>query len=148
MGKLVGTIAITGLPPHRGLMVSLCFYRVDSADTPAPYGGDPPTEAATDCQQIAKQVDLNTEVTATVYELPFEVERPVGFYYLQVRAILFRFEGSKMLAQVEPYFYARRPVAIADEPLGHITLPVPWPGVPANELHHAGTIKPRSKGKA
>jgi hypothetical protein len=60
MGKLAGTVSITGLPPHRGLMVSVCFYRVESAQSPAPHGGDPPAEAATDCEQIYKRVDLDT----------------------------------------------------------------------------------------
>ena len=37
MPTLDGTIAIAGLPPHRGLIVSLCFYRVEVADAPAPH---------------------------------------------------------------------------------------------------------------
>ena len=38
MARVEGTIAVTGLPPYRGLIFSLCFYRVDLADAPAPYG--------------------------------------------------------------------------------------------------------------
>ena len=86
MGRLDGTVSITGLPPHRGLIVSVCFYRVGSAEAPAPYAGDPPAEAATDCHQVANQVDLAAESLQPAYELPFRVDRPPGFYYLQVRA--------------------------------------------------------------
>jgi hypothetical protein len=42
MATLEGTIAVAGLPPHRGLIVNLCFFPVGAADAPAPYGGDPP----------------------------------------------------------------------------------------------------------
>ena len=61
MAKLEGMVAVDGLPPHRGLIVNLCFFPVGSADAPAPYGGDPPGEAVTDSHEVAKQVDLNTE---------------------------------------------------------------------------------------
>jgi hypothetical protein len=36
MAKLEGAIAIAGLPPHRGLIVNLCFFSVGAADAPAP----------------------------------------------------------------------------------------------------------------
>lgn len=145
MGKLEGTIAVTGLPPHRGLIVNLCFYRVDTADAPAPHGGDPPAEAATDCHEVAKQVDLHTETTKTAIELPFAIERPVGFYYLQVRAILFRVQAGKVVAQAEQFFYSRRPLPIIEGSQDRITLPVAWPGEPLDELHHYGTVHPKSK---
>src|SRR5581483_138349 len=61
MAKLEGTIAVAGLPPHRGLIVNLCFYRVEAPDAPAPYDGDPPAEAATDCHEVLKEVDLNAD---------------------------------------------------------------------------------------
>src|SRR3954467_814124 len=101
MAKLDGTIAVSGLPPHRGMIVSLCFYRVDVADAPAPYGGDPPAEAATDCHEVVNHVDLNTESSQGDYELPFRIPRPAGFYYLQVRSILFRANAGKVVAQAE-----------------------------------------------
>ncbi len=61
MAKLEGTIAVTGLPPHRGLIVSLCCFPVKSVDAPAPYSGDPPAKAVTDSHEVAKQLDLHTE---------------------------------------------------------------------------------------
>ena len=40
MAKLEGTIVVDGLRPHRGLIVSLCFYRVSRR----------PHEAGGECQ--------------------------------------------------------------------------------------------------
>jgi hypothetical protein len=144
MAKLEGTIAVTGLPPHRGLIVNLCFFPVRAADAPAPYGGDPPAEAVTDCHDVAKQVDLNTESSESGYNLPFAVERPAGYYYLQVRAILFRTQADKVFAQAEQFFFARRPLPLTDEPIGRITLPVQWPQIPLEALGTYGVVEPRS----
>jgi hypothetical protein len=117
MARLEGTIAVAGLPPHRGLIVNLCFFKVGAADAPAPYGGDPPAEAVTDSHEVAKQVDLHTESSQSGYDLPFAVERPAGYYYLQVRAILFRTQAGKVFAQVEQFFFARQPARqISDLP--------------------------------
>ena len=44
MGTLEGKITVSELPPHRGLIVSLCLYRVESASAVAPYNGAPPAE--------------------------------------------------------------------------------------------------------
>jgi hypothetical protein len=110
VAKLEGTIAVAGLPPHRGLIVNLCFFPVSTAAAPAPYGGDPPAEAVIDSHEVAKQVDLNTESSQSSYDLPFAVERPAGYYYLQVRAILFRAQEGKVFAQAEQFFFARRPL--------------------------------------
>jgi hypothetical protein len=145
MAKLDGTIALAGLPPHRGLIVSLCFYRVEAADAPDPYGGDPPAEAATDCHEIAKQVDLNAESSQAAYDLPFGIERPAGFYYLQVRAILFRTQAGKVFAQAEQFFFGRRPVHVGSEAEGKLTLPISWPTQALEELHSYGTVSPQGK---
>jgi hypothetical protein len=123
MAKLEGTIAVAGLPPHRGLIVNLCFFPVTAGDAPAPYGGDPPAEAVTDCHQVVEQVDLNAESSQPRYDLPLAVERPAGYYYLQVRAILFRTQAGKVFAQAEQFFFARRPLLLTEEPIGRITRP-------------------------
>jgi hypothetical protein len=148
MGRLDGTVSISGLPPHRGLILNLCFYRVPAADAPAPYAGDPPAEAATDCHEVYKQVDLHTETDRSAYDLPFGVERPPGYYYLQVRAILFRTQGDKVFAQAEQFFYSRRPVEVPQAVDGRLTLPVSWPAQSLEELHHYFTVHPRTKGGA
>jgi hypothetical protein len=143
VAKLEGTIAVAGLPPHRGLVVSLCFFPVGAADAPAPYGGDPPAEAVTDSHEVAKQVGLHTESLQSAYGLPFVVERPAGFYYLQVRAILFRIQAGKVFAQAEQFFFARRPLPLTEESLGQVTLPVQWPRIPLEELGIYGVVDPR-----
>lgn len=143
MAKLEGTIALTGLPPHRGLIVNLCFFPVGGSDAPAPYGGDPPGEAVTDSHEVAKQVDLHTESSQPGYDMPFVVERPAGFYYLQVRVILFRTQADKVFAQAEQFFFAKRPLSLTKEPLGHVTLPVQWPQIPLDELGTYGVVEPR-----
>src|SRR5262245_59316383 len=148
MSTLDGTLSLSGLPPHRGLILKLCFYSVPSADAPAPYAGNPPAEAATDCHEFYNQVDLHTELTQSAYELPFHIERPPGYYYLQVRAILFRNQGGKVFAHAEQFFYSRRPVAIPQAVEGHLTLPVSWPTESLDELHHHGTVHPRPSGGA
>ena len=145
MARVEGTIAVTGLPPHRGLIVSLCFYRVEAADAPPPYDGDPPAEAATDYHEVVNQVDLDTESSHPAKDLPFSIERLAGFYYLQVRAILFRIQSGKVFAQAEQFFFARRPVQIDTEPKFKITLPVSWPTQALEEMHHYGTVSPQNK---
>ena len=144
MAKLEGTLSVGGLPLHRGLIVSLCFFRVAAATDPAPYGGDPPGEAVTDSHEVFKHVDLNAESSRSAYDLPFAVERPAGFYYLQVRAILFRTQAGKVFAQAEQFFFARRPLPLTDEPLGQVALPVQWPQIPLEELGTYGVVEPRT----
>src|SRR5688572_28898113 len=76
LARLEGTISITGLPPHRGLIVNLCFFSVASADAPAPHHGDPPGEVVTDCDKVFEQVDLERESRETKFEHHFGVKRP------------------------------------------------------------------------
>lgn len=144
MATLEGTIEISGLPSHRGLIVSLCFFRVGAGTDPAPHGGDPPAEAVTDCHEVFKQVDLNAEALPVAYNLPFTIERTIGFYYLQVRALLFRIQADKVFAQAEQFFFGRRPLPLTEEPIGHVTLPLEWPRTPLEELGSYGVVEPGS----
>jgi hypothetical protein len=84
-----------------------------------------------DCQQVAHQVYPEPESRQTAYELPFSIERPAGFYYLEVRAFLFRGERGSAFAQAELVFYSRRPVEIPQQIEGRLTLPVSWPTYPS-----------------
>ncbi len=142
MARLEGTIQITGLPPHRGLMVDLGFFAVASADTPAPHNGDPPAEAVTDCERLFEQVDLEKESPKSTFEHNFAVERRAGFYFVQLRVILFRVQDGKAFAQAEQFFFGRRPLHIAPEPEGNVILPVVWP-TPLSELSRYGTLSPQ-----
>ena len=145
MAKLNGTVAIAALPPHRGLIVSLCLFAVANAEDPAPYNGDPPPDASTDCEVLFEKVDLNEESRESTFQTRFSVERLPGYYYLQVRAILFREKDGKFFAQVEPFFFAQRPVRIAAGEESHITIPVSWPSIPVEELQSYGKVSPQRK---
>ena len=145
MAKLNGTVAIVALPPYRGLIVSLCLFSVANSEDPAPYNADPPPDASTDCEVVFEKVDLNEESRESTFETHFRVERLPGYYYLQVRVILFREKDGKVFAQVEPFFFARRPVRIAAGEESHITLPVSWPPVPLEELQSYGKVSPQRK---
>src|SRR5205807_1493132 len=99
MARMKGTISITGLPPHRGLIVNLCFFAVAGPDVPAPYNGDPPAKAATDCDKVFEQVDLDKESQETAFQHDFDIERSPGYYYVQLRVILFQNRDGKVFAQ-------------------------------------------------
>ena len=72
-------------------------------------------------------------------EQEFEVERSEGFYYLQVRVMLFRAQAGKTFAQAEQFFFVRRFLSV---PCDRVTLPVVWPDIPLNDLQHHGTVRP------
>jgi len=148
MGKLDGTISITGLPPHRGLIVNVCLFEVGGLDAPAPHDGDPPPEAVADTHKVVEDVHLHEESQRPTFEQTFHIDHRPGFYYVQVRVILFRNHKGSMLAQAEQFFFARRPVQIAAEPAGQITFPVSWPTKSLEELHKYGTIRPQSNDRA
>ncbi|HVS35282.1 MAG TPA: hypothetical protein VMS17_06840 [Gemmataceae bacterium] len=145
MAKWEGAILITGLPPHRGLIINLCFFAVAKPDSPPPHNGDPPAEAATNCDKVFEQVDLDMESRETTFEHHFGIERSPGYYYVQLRVILFRAREGKVFAQAEQFFFARRPLLIGAELEGNVTLPVSWPTEPLEELHHYGTVSPQMK---
>jgi hypothetical protein len=147
MATLQGTVALSGLPPHRGLILSLNLFPVQAADSPAPYGGDPPPEVEGDLMQVCENVDLHRESHESAVEQPFCIERPAGFYFVQVRAILVRTEDTKVFAQVEQFFFGRRPVEVANEPEGRVTFPVSWPEQSLDELQDYGTVRPQPPNK-
>jgi hypothetical protein len=139
MAKLEGTIALGGLPTHRGLVVHLCFFPVGTADAPAPPISDPLGWA--DHHEVAKLVYPHTESSQSVYNLPFTIERPGGFYYLQVHASLLRDHAGKLCAQVEQFIFGgdSGPLALID---GRMTMPLLWPATPLDELDTWGVIEP------
>ena len=145
MAWLQGTISMTGLPPNRGMIIHICFFSVPDADTPPPHDGDPPAEAATDCDKVFERFDPNQESHETVFTLDLTVERPLGYYYVQVRVILFRSRNGEMIAQAEQFFFGGGPIQIAHVPEGRVTFPLSWPTIPLEALQHYGTIRPESK---
>ena len=139
MGNVVGKVVVTNLPPRRGVIVSLAFFRVPDAGSPAPHGGEPTSEQVTDEAQLLNDVHLEREKTDASVEQEFDVDRPAGFYYLQVRVILFRAQAGKTFAQAEQFFFGKRPLPV---PCEGVTLPVAWPDLPLDDLHHHGTVRP------
>jgi hypothetical protein len=145
MPTLEGTILITGLPPNSGINISLCFFAVDDIISTPPYGGDPPTEAATDCEKIVHQVDLDRESNDASFAHSFAVERPVGYYYLQVRVLLFRTTRQGMvLAHAEQFFFANRPIPITQSQEDQLSLPISWPNDQPEVLHLYGSVSPQN----
>ena len=139
---LSGQIVIGQLSPHFGLSVSLAFFPVKDANSPKPFDGDPPVEAIVDCPNLLEDVDLNVERTDESRIVPYQLERPSGYYYIQVRTLLYRKENGKVFAQKEDFFFGRRPLPLTQD-LDSVTLPVDWPSIPLDELGTYGTIKPQ-----
>jgi hypothetical protein len=143
MTTLEGKIEITGLPPNRGLIVHLGLFEVSEPDAPAPYNGNPPPEAVTDSQKVIEDVHLRDESREPTFKRPFRIEHRPGYYYVQVRVILFRDNKGSMFAHAEQFFFARRPLPLTGDRVGPVTFPVSWPDTPLDQLHHYGTFKPQ-----
>ena len=141
MKTLSGKIALHNLPPHRGLSVNVAFFAVQDQNAPKPFEGDPPAEAIKDIESVFEAVDLAREITASTRDIPFSVSRPPGYYYIQLRFILYRIQDGKAYAQAEQFFFGKRTLPLFQDISG-ITLPVEWPSIPLSELGTYGTIHP------
>jgi hypothetical protein len=139
-----GAIKHSNLPTARGLTLGVAFFRVPTADTPPPFNGDPPGDAVTDCYSVYESVDLHADSIDIPDLIPFSIAREPGIYYLQLRAVLYRFHNGKHFAQVEQFFFTRRPLEISAE-LPLVTLPMEWPDIPLEDLGVDGTVKPKRK---
>lgn len=139
-----GAVELSHLPVHRGLSLDIAFFAVPRADAPVPYDADPPGDAVTDCHKIYANVDLHAESLDTPANIPFSIPHPSGFFYIQVRAVLYRFHNGKHFAQAEQFFFARCPLPLTPD-LPPVALPVEWPDIPIEELGYYGTVKPKRK---
>jgi hypothetical protein len=137
-----GQITIANLPPHYGLNVSLAFFPVDGPDADVPYDGDPPGDAVTDCPELYNNVDLENERDESTRSIPFSINHPAGYYYIQLRTLLYRKQDDNVFAQAEQFFFGRRPLELLDD-IPAVTLPVEWPSIPLDELGHYGTVEPQ-----
>jgi hypothetical protein len=145
MERLEGTVVVSGLPPHLGLSLSLCFFAVADFDTPPPYDADPPSGACTDCVDVLSQGLSPKESRESTVGTKFSIEREPGCYYVQVRAILYRTDSGKFFAQTEEFFFGRRPVRIAVGEKRDITFPVSWPDIPLEDLPLYEVVHPRKR---
>jgi hypothetical protein len=114
MSDINGAITISGVPPHWGLTLSLCFFPVSGPEEPPPYGGNPPADAG-ECAVVQDSVDHKTESTAAYLRQSFRLEKAPGHYYLQVRALLFRKNGDELFAQAEQFFFGRRALEVTGQ---------------------------------
>jgi hypothetical protein len=145
MAALEGIVAIAGLPPHRGIILSLYFFRVDGPEADCPYGGNPPAEACSDEVLVCEEDPRPADVGDTSRTWPFSTPRTAGYYYVQVHAVLFREQRGKMYARVEKFFFGRRPVSVSEEGQDSITFPVTWPTQALEDLHYHDTVTPRRR---
>jgi hypothetical protein len=145
--RFAGEIAFTNLPPNFGMIVSLQLFPVSGADAPVPYEGDPPADADTDNTELCKPVDLHTENQQSTRIIPFSLKRAEGHYYVQVRAVLFRKsttgadDAAPVVAQVEPFFFARSPLALLED-LDGLRLAIQWPSVAIEDMEYYATFRP------
>lgn len=142
-GTLGGRVVIDGLPPSRGYIVTLYFFSVSDGDSEPPFSGDPPKSAFIDAAQVAHAVDLNQERNDRSVSIEFSVQRKAGWYFLDVGVILFRNQKGENHAQVEHFFFKKRPVLIPENNTVSLTLPVVWPAIPVENLHRYGVISPK-----
>ena len=145
MAKIEGKISITGLPPHRGLIVNLCFFPVARPDAPVPYDGNPPSQAVTESHKVYENVNLDHETTASSVEISFATEGQLGYCYIQLRAVLFRKENEKVFAQAEQFFFKQQPLHIDSGYVAGVVFRVTWPTTRVEEMEHYGTVKPTGK---
>ena len=144
--RFAGEIALTNLPSHFGIIVSLQLFPVSGADASVPYDGDPPADAATDNTELCEQVDLQTEIQQPTRVIPFSLERAEGHYYVQVRTLLFRKntanvdDAAPFVAQVEPFFFDRTPLALIED-LDNVRLSIEWPSTAIDGMEYYATFR-------
>ncbi len=92
---------------------------------------------------MIEHVHLHEESREPQVELPSDLEHKAGYYYVEVRVVLFREHEGRILAQLKPFFFRRRPVVIGPESPGQVTFPVAWPEIPLEELRHYRTFSPK-----
>ena len=138
-GWIDGTVVVHGLPPHKMYSIGVTFFPVSSSSAPPPFGGNPPTNQYTDYETV-KEADEPDDKP-----LRFRVQRPVGYYYLEVGVIAYLERDGKMYAQVERFFPMTRPCQIQQASDQRVELTVAWPDIPFEELHSYGTVYPTNR---
>jgi len=137
-GWVAGMVVVRGLPPHKMYSISVTFFRVGSASTPPPFGGDPPADQYIDDESI-KEADEPDDKP-----LRFRIQRTAGFYYLAIGVIAYLERDGKMFAQVERFFPMTRPCRIRPGVEQQVELAVAWPDIPFDELGSCGTFYPNN----
>jgi hypothetical protein len=144
MVRLSGRVSIADLPPHRGIVLNLCLFKVSGTNAKPPFGSDPPAEAVTDCHKVAESLHINEESKQPSFEQTFAIKHSPGYYYLQVRALLFREREGSLFCQAEQFFFSKKPVWIFHEAEEETVLSIAWPKRALEELHYYGTMTPKA----
>jgi hypothetical protein len=144
-GELTGTVKIADVPPFLGHSMSLLLFGVSGPNMPPPFTDVAPPEARKGEANLGQETHFDREDTTGSLESIFQLNRPAGWYYLQLNVILYRKEGAKMYAQVERFPFIKRPVEFPPDGQS-IVLPVSWPAIPVEELGYYGTMKPGGGG--
>jgi len=144
-GELNGTIEISGLPPFKGHSITLSLFPVQGPDAPAPFSGNAPPEARLDEEEIVKNNHFGREDNSGSIRTNFRLRRPSGWYYVQINVILYREHANRKYAQVERFFFRKRPLEIPSAKGKSVVLPVSWPPTSIEELGTYGVIKPQKK---
>ena len=135
-GILSGTITVQGLPPHIYFKVSVAFFRVTSPTSPLPFGGKPPVDQYTD-EVVVKAADAPENAPLT-----FKVERPTGFYFMDVCVMACVDREGKSIAQQERSFPLHTATEIKGGEEQTVALLVDWPSLPFEELGTCDLIRP------
>ena len=142
MARVTGEVSIANLPRHRGIMVSLCFFKVPGAESSPPDVDRIDPRELRDIQLLAKEVDLERDSRRIAFLNSFEFHHPEGFFYLQLRVVLFRKAADSVAAQAEQFLFNRRPLEIHEGLIKPVLLSVSWPSTPLGELHRHASFYP------
>lgn len=139
LGWLSGTIHLHDMPEVIDVAVNLNLFRTPSPQAPPPFEGQPPPEYYLDSLEV-KGFDQQCP-------LEFRLQRPEGYYHLDVGVMALRRAGNgSLFCQIEHRFPLPRPVQIAEnQPQQEVTLDLFWPDMPLEELGHYGTVDPDGK---
>ncbi len=138
---ITGNVVIEDVPHNYGMIVSLAFFPVKRKDDPPPHGTYPEEQYIKDTYEIMDTVNLDRERTEHQNVIPYTFTKKPGYYYVQIRAILFRKNSNNVFAQTEQFFFEKRPLEITDH-ITNLELPVRWPSIPLEQLGSYGVIQP------
>ena len=139
-GVVAGRVVLHGLPPHKMFSASVSVFRVASATSRPPFGGNPPAH------QLKDTVALKSDEEPEDKPLQFRLERSVGFYHLAVSVIAYIERDDKLLAWVERFFPMTQPCEINPEAEQQVELAVEWPNLALDQLSTYCTFHPRNTG--
>jgi hypothetical protein len=135
-GIVAGEVVLRGVPQHEMYSVSLGLFRVSSAESPVLTDSTTPAGEWTDNQSVKESQEPDDK------PLRFRFERPAGFYYLAISAIVYMRRNGKMFAQVERFFPMTQPCSITAGTVPEIRLEAVWPDIPLEELGSYGVFRP------